>query len=313
MKKLGTILYNNRYLIGVVFFAVITFFIIISALNGVMNGYLVSDSETAKELAKVENDKLEVHTSDDKYISVDTAKENKNIINEFVEALNNQEYEKAWDYLSDNCKQEVFMNNANNFLQYYVSRYVPEKRIIGLDLYKKYKDKDIYKVSFHEDALSNGKVQTAKNSDYIVVDEKEKKIGVNGFIEKFEINKSEEYNNVKIEVLTRSMYVEKEEIRVKVTNNKQDKKIHLVRTTDAYSICLQKENGAKTAASQSEIKPYYLDYEPGQEQEFTIKFNQRINTGNPVKRLVFSGIIEDYEIYQQTRQLDTTLTIAINI
>lgn len=313
MRKLGTILYNNRYLIGIIFFAVLTFFIIISALNGIMNNQFEMDSKTAKELAKVENDKMEVHTSDDKYISVETAKENTNIINQFVDALNNQEYEKAWDYLSDNCKEEVFKNNANNFLQYYVSVYVPEKRMIGLDLYKKYKDKDIYKVSFHEDALASGKVQTANNSDYIVVDEKEKKIGVNGFIDKFELNRTEEYNNVRIEVLTRSMYVEKEELRVKVTNNKADKKIHLVRTTDSYSICLQKDNGAKIAASQSEIKPYYFDYEPGQEQEFTIKFNQRLNTENPVRRLVFSGIIEDYELYQQTRQLDTTLTIAINI
>ena len=62
MRKLGTILYNNRYLIGIIFFAVLTFFIIISALNGIMNNNFEADSKTARELAKVENDKMEVHT-----------------------------------------------------------------------------------------------------------------------------------------------------------------------------------------------------------------------------------------------------------
>ena len=313
MRKIGTFLYNNRYLIGIIFFAVLTFFIIITALNGVLNSSLENESKTRAELAKVENDKMEVHTSDDKYISVETAKENTNIINEFIEALNNQDYEKAWNYLTDDCKEEVFRNSAGNFVQNYVATYVPDKRIIGLDLYKKYSSNDIYKITFYEDAISNGKVKTANNSDYIIVNEKEKKINVKGFIEKFNLNKSTEYNNVRIEVLTRSMYVEKEELRVKVTNNKPDKKIHLVRPTDSYSIYLQKDNGAKVSSSQSEIIKENFDYEPGQEKEFTIKFNYRLNTENPVKRLVFSGIIEDYELYQQTRQLDTTLTIAINI
>ena len=313
MKKLGTILYNNRYLIGVVFFAAMTFFIIISALNGVMNSFLVSDSETSKELAKVENDKMEIHTSDDKYITVETAKENTNIINEFIESLNNQDYEKAWNYLSDECKEDVFKNNASNFVQNYIATYVPEKRIIGLDLYKKYGNRDIYRVTFYDDVIASGKVKTANNSDYIIVDEKDKKINVKGLVESEIVNKSTEYNDIEIEVLKRSIYVEKEELRVRVKNNKQDKKIHIVRPTDSYSIYLQKDNGAKISSSQSEIVKEYFDYEPGQEQEFTIKFNNYMTTDNPVRRLVFNGIIEDYELYLQTYKLDKTLTIVVNL
>lgn len=62
-------------------------------------------------------------------VSKDITEENINIIKEFVDYCNNNEPEKAYELLSNDCKAE-FNNNINTFINNYYKKKFPNQKNI---------------------------------------------------------------------------------------------------------------------------------------------------------------------------------------
>lgn len=258
-------------------------------------------------------------------LSQTNKQENNDIIDEFINYCNNKEVEKAYDMLTDECK-ELLYPDINAFFNNYCNSIFKNKKSYTKELWFSENRMATYKMSIVEDALSTGKVKTNKAvEDYytIVKVDKQKKINISNYVGRKEQKKTIQHEDLKIELLYTDSYIDYEINTFKITNY-SDKIIALdskettkgtylegTKNTKYYSYSHEMELNIPSDTVQSQentqednakIKEYNLPtkiitVEPNTSKVITIKFNKLYNPDREIKSIVFSDCILDYGEY----------------
>ncbi len=237
------------------------------------NTTILTENQSVVTGKKVENKKLKTAT---------------NLIDEFISYCNNREIEKAYELLTEQCKEQIY-SNLEIFEQAYVNN-VFEGKQKKASIENWYDN--IYKVKIMEDMLSTGKSDGKTKQDYmtIVEENEEYKLNINGYIGKTIINRTTEKDDIKVEVVNKNTYKEYEEYTIKVTNHTENI-ILLDGRTDAKTLYLQDSKGVTYSSYSHELTEPMLTIEQGKTKEITIKFYSTFISTKKIESIVFSDLI----------------------
>lgn len=220
-------IFENRYVIFVIIFAVILALYFIRILNE------NAKEKNRKKSIEVQNTVIEEAKKDvsNKPIisTIEIPKEQKQnntkIIDEFITYCNEQEIQKAYDLLTQECKEEIFASNIQYFKANYVDKIFKTKKVYTIQDWI-ISNRYTYKVTIVDDMLSSGKVATSQNTieDYytIVVEKNEIKLNINNYIGRNEIRKENMQKGVKITILSKDIYKEYEAYDIIIENTTQN-------------------------------------------------------------------------------------------
>lgn len=237
------------------------------------NTTILTENQSVVTGKKVETKKLETAT---------------NLIDEFISYCNNGEVEKAYELLTEQCKEQIY-SNLEIFEQAYINN-VFEGKQKKASIENWYDN--IYKVKIMEDMLSTGKSDGKVKQDYMTIVEESNgyKLNINGYIGRKAINRTTEKDNIKMEVVNRNTYKEYEEYTIKITNNTEDI-ILLDGRTDVKTLHLQDSKGITYSSYSHELTEPMLTIEQGKTKEITIKFYSTFISSKKIEAIVFSDLI----------------------
>ena len=229
-------------------------------------------------------------------VTEETSKENTDIIKKFIDYCNSNEIEKAYALLSNDCKEEF--GNLNTFMTNYYERNFKTKKTYSLELMFSEQGSYTYKVTYYEDNIlaTGGKGTNNNFEDYITIVNQngERKLNINNFIKKQEINKTQATDAVQITVKSKKVYRSYEQYRISIKNNTENT-ISISEGENSEDIYLLDKNDAKYVAFLHEIPIYSLSIKPMRTTELDITFNKIYDTYRTIERIQFDNICLDQE------------------
>ena len=218
-----------------------------------------------------------------------------NTINKFVNYCNNKEFQKAYDMLTDDCK-EVMFSSINSFERiYYNGNFNGEKKSITIENWIG----NTYKVNFTGDILSTGDLTNlATNEDYITIieNEDEFKLNINGYISRKELNKSKKYEGLEITIETVDTYMDYEIYNLSIINDTEHA-IFLGDCNNTEAIYLLDSYEMKYDFYGNEIAQNQLIISSNNKTNLSIKFSNVFSSTRKIEKLIFSEVIFNYNQY----------------
>ncbi len=306
MNKIIRYWNQNRKQI-VIIIAIIAFIIILIQIVNSLLKNTTNSNQMNENTSKVQDvTKSNQSTITGQEVSKSTTEQNANIIKNFVEYCNNSNIQKAYELLSDNCKEE-FENNINSFANNYHSKIFKTKKVYNLDFLSSESNLYTYKITYYEDNLlsTGGKTTTNNFEDYITIVNQngEVKINVGSFIKKSNINKSQNSNNIQITVNNKKVYRSYEIYNVTIKNGTQNT-IKLSNGQNSKDICLVDKNGVEYPSLINEIPIHLLSLGAGKQISINVKFNKVYETYRKIEKMQFGNI---------TLNQESNIKILINI
>lgn len=254
---------------------------------------IITLPSTKEDLKEIENETNVSYESGVSVISGEAQSKEKlktaaEVIGEFFDFCNEGNTQEAYDLLTDDCKEQIYTSLESFEQAYYQDVFGGEERIYSVENWIG----DIYKVDITENMLATGKSNNGYvKQDYVTVEkvDNEYKLNINSYIGKTEINKTTEQDDIKINVLYKNTYMDREEYTINVTNNK-DTSISLDKLYDVNSLYLEDSNGMKYPAYTHEITSPMLEVQSMETKEVTIKFYSRYISTKHINSIVFSDL-----------------------
>ena len=298
MNKIIRMWNQNRKKIIIIALGVVFIFAIIQVLNQVAKEE--NQKKANNNVSPVQNyQKLPTTSSrTGEVVSEEKTKINVNIIENFVQACNNEDTKKAYDLLTDECKNTLFPTEQE-FIDNYYNLIFKTKKTIDIENYKNSSKTNTYIVTFYEDSISTGNVSSSQNyGDYITVDKDTQKLNINSLITAKEMNKSAENNGIKITVLKQEIYKDYEIYEIKAENN-TDKTILLDTMSSSKKIYIMDNSNIKNTIAINEIADSLLQITSYGAKTISMKFNKNYNSSSITKKVIFTDIVEDKDKYEQ--------------
>lgn len=213
-------------------------------------------------------------------------------LEEYIKYCNNKEYEKAYNMISDECK-EFF----KSFTEYklYVSNKFGSEKIYSIQNYSNYNDKYIYNVKLYDDLLATGLTNSTykyQEEKIVASYDKNNKIvfSVGNFIEKKDLLSVQENEYLKIDVRNKIVKYSFETYEIKLTNRSEN--IIVIENGEVENevlLNLGKEYRKEIDATDIVLKP-------NETKIVNITFNKFYDDGVDSKSIVFDSIrvVENY-------------------
>lgn len=223
-----------------------------------------------------------------------------NTIKTFIEYCNNRQVEEAYDMLSEDTKYNLYKSKTEFVKNYYIT-FFKTKKIYNMQAWITSGGYYTYKVEFEEDLLSTGGADSNKIEEYYtVVKENEKyKININRYIGNIEINKITEKNNVKITVLSKNIYLDNIEYKIKVENLSNNTIVLDTKNTRRTTALMDSNNFAYPAYMYKLLENDLTVYS-GETKEINIQFNQQYNAKYYNTKIVFNNFNLDNNSNKKT-------------
>ena len=209
-------------------------------------------------------------------------------INKFMEYCNNQDFENAYNMITEECKKQMY-NSLDIFKQsYYKNVFNGEKKNFTIENWVK----DTYRVNITGDVLATGNVDEYSKQDYITVKQVngEYKLNINNYIGYTEINKKTTEKNISMEVIGKNTYKDYETYTFNVTNN-TGSVMQLDNISNTESLYIEDSKGVKYPYYNHELTTPMITVSAGQTKEITIKFYSSYVSTKKIERIVFSNIM----------------------
>ena len=144
--------------------------------------------------------------------------------------------------------------------------------------------------------MATGNINDEFIEDYftVITENKEKKLNINQFIKKYEINKTSNLEGLEVAVLNQYVYYDYEQYEITFTNN-SDKNITIDSKDNTETVYLTDTNGVKYSWFGNEVPNEYLTLKPGDSRTFRIKFNKLYNINRKDNSIYFEDIKVDGE------------------
>ncbi len=301
MHKILSFYYSNRRIIWTAILAIVLVIVLLQVLN---NNAKKRNSKINTEDRMNSSSNTTIYPNNEEEFSgsnynSETVKDEKlKLISDFLEKCNNGRTEDAYSLLSTDCKVEMFPT-IESFKNNYINSIFNKTKTYDIKLWISGKY-GIYKISVYDNALSMGTVSNDKIDSYytVVKENNDYKININNFIAKEELNKENSNDYVKVNIISRKVYIDYEEYEIKITNN-----THKTILMDGYrknnSLYLKDSTGTEKTAYINEIPERLLVVNPLITITRTIKFNKTYTEKISSSSISFEDIILDYEEYKK--------------
>ena len=307
LRKLRILYHNNKTKIWLILGIIIFVYVIIRMFNAQIK------KETEEKINNGTNQNFQVTTylpssQTSVMTNSSTTKENvkkdTEIIKNFIDFCNDNNIEEAYNLLSQQCKDELY-KNINDFYNKYYKNIFNEKRSYDIENWASSKN-ITYKVKYLNDIMSSGTVNDEYIEEYITVvtENNEKKLNVNQFIGKEELNLKRETDNLNITVVNKYVYYDYEEYEIIFENN-TDKNIILDTKENTESVYIEDTKDVKYTWFGNEVPNSYLNLNSGESKRLRLKFNE-IYTGKKTDSTIY---LTDVNIDGQEEKA----TIKINV
>ena len=241
---------------------------------------------TNTETTKIQTNSILTNT----VVGKEMAEKSNDIIDEFVKYCNNGEMEKAYSLISDDCKEALYKSEEQFKTEYYNIIFNGNKLYTKENLYSN-GNSVTYRVNFTNNLLADGGLKSGESfDDYITIVKKENdeyKLNIGQFIDKKEINKEYEDDNIKIEVIYKNIFREYEIYNIKFTNKTENESIIYDEESNWYVI---DNNGKNYEASMNEIPYSWLKLIPQVPQSLNVKFIKTYNVDKYIQKLTLKNI-----------------------
>lgn len=287
MNRLIKFYNQNRYIIWMAVLIIIA----IIALIQILNNFALKRSGLKNNIDQNANSTNTIN----KNYSVITGKEVKEevsqIIDEFINYCNNQEVEKAYGLLSEECIKTLYPT-LEDFTQKYYEKLFINKKTYLYQSWISYDNKYTYKVDFLDDMLATGTASTSSIIDYytVVKDNQNYKLNINKFIGITDINKTETKNNITINVNRKKVFMDYETYEIEIKNN-SEKEIMLDSLQDTDTVYVENDSKQQYYWTSHEILEEDITIKRAQGKKIDIKFNKEYKPSKEAKKIVFSEIM----------------------
>ena len=307
LRKLRILYHNNKTKIWLILGIIIFVYVIIKMFNAQIK------KENEEKINNGTNQNFQVTTylpssQTSVMTNSSTTKENlkkdTEIIKNFIDFCNDNNIEEAYNLLSQQCKDELY-KNINDFYNKYYKNIFNEKRSYDIENWASSKN-ITYKVKYLNDIMSSGTVNDEYIEEYITVvtENNEKKLNINQFIGKEELNLKRETDNLNITVVNKYVYYDYEEYEIIFENN-TDKNIILDTKENTESVYIEDTKDVKYTWFGNEVPNSYLNLNSGESKRLRLKFNE-IYTGKKTDSTIY---LTDVNIDGQEEKA----TIKINV
>ena len=307
LRNLRILYHNNKTKIWLILGIIIFVYVIIRMFNAQIK------KENEEKINNGTNQNFQVTTylpssQTSVMTNSSTTKENvkkdTEIIKNFIDFCNDNNIEEAYNLLSQQCKDELY-KNINDFYNKYYKNIFNEKKSYDIENWASSKN-ITYKVKYLNDIMSSGTVNDEYIEEYITVvtENNEKKLNVNQFIEKEELNLKRETDNLNITVVNKYVYYDYEEYEIIFENN-TDKNIILDTKENTESVYIEDTKDVKYTWFGNEVPNSYLNLNSGESKRLRLKFNE-IYTGKKTDSTIY---LTDVNIDGQEEKS----TIKINV
>lgn len=307
LRKLRILYHNNKTKIWLILGIIIFVYVIIRMFNAQIK------KENEEKINNGTNQNFQVTTylpssQTSVMTNSSTTKENvkkdTEIIKNFIDFCNDNNIEEAYNLLSQQCKDELY-KNINDFYNKYYKNIFNEKRSYNIENWASSKN-ITYKVKYLNDIMSSGTVNDEYIEEYITVvtENNEKKLNINQFIGKEELNLKRETDNLNITVVNKYVYYDYEEYEIIFENN-TDKNIILDTKENTESVYIEDTKDVKYTWFGNEVPNSYLNLNSGESKRLRLKFNE-IYTGKKTDSTIY---LTDVNIDGQEEKA----TIKINV
>lgn len=215
----------------------------------------------------------------------------KNTINEYFNYCKNKEYEKAYDLLTDSCKESLYENNIELFKEYVDSIYTRNDLTYYIQNYSNYNDYYIYQMFIGEDIEATGTTnQTSNYNEKISLvknkDDDNFKIGNNNFIESKKVDKIVEETNMKMKINSMDIFYNKEIYNCTFTNRTSNYIVISDLSLD-NEITMDRGNGMTKALNLAN-NPLYIA--PNSTKNYSIWFRKYYDQSDESKTIKLNAV-----------------------
>lgn len=251
----------------------------------------------------------EAHTSViDSSSSVPKSMQNsiEEMLEQYIGYCNEGNYQKAFNMLSEDCRQYEYDNNVEKFMDHVLVK-MPAPKHYAIQNYSntKYDGKNIYiyEIKYTDDLLATG----LTNSTYSFTSEKiafcredsEILMSVGEYIYHTDVKSISENEYLKIDVIDKTVSYDSEVYEVKLTN-RSNYTVVVADGMESEEIVLALSNETRNRSSISDIV-----LEPQQSQTYKFKFTKFVDDNDTSENLLFSSI-RVMEHYSGTDDIPTT-------
>ena len=306
---------QNRVKIIIAILIVAFIIILIQAINNILKEMQTEEEPTEPVIQDSSRPVESVITGEE--LTEETTDNNLNVIGQFVGFCNNQEYENAYNLLSQDCKDAVY-STLNSFVTDYCNKVFTTNMSYNLELWYNASNAYTYRILYFENnILSTGNINPTNNiEDFITVTESEDgyKLNINNFIERETINKSQNIEGTEITITINDRYIYRSYERYTITvRNNTDKTILLSEGTNGNDICLVDSNEVEYDSIINEVSLANLELTPGVERTLDIRFYKMYNLYRTINSISFKNIILDKNTFEQDAENTQRLNINIDI
>ena len=311
--------YNqNRKKIWTYALGIVLVIVILQTLNAITiknNNSKVNSlkNETNNNSNTIYNKEKTYSAISDTEIKKSETDENTDLINLFIEYCNDNQPEKAYGLLSDECK-ELLYENEEYFINNYYNNLFSEKRNGSIELWIANDNKYTYKVKFLNDILSSGNINSNSFYDYFTIvdtDEKEKKLNISSYIGRENIASTAKTNNIEIDILSKDIFINYEIYNIKAKNN-TEQTILLDSKKNTNTVYLSDTKEVTYSSFLYELDEELLKIGRKQTRTLRIKFNKMYDPNRKINKMNFTDIILDYDNYSTNNDSEID-KISINI
>lgn len=307
LRKLRILYHNNKTKIWLILGIIIFVYVIIRMFNAQIkkgNEEKINNGTNQNFQVTTYLPSSQTSVMTNSSTTKENVKRDTEIIKNFIDFCNDNNIEEAYNLLSQQCKDELY-KNINDFYNKYYKNIFNEKR--SYDIENWVSSKNItYKVKYLNDIMSSGTVNDEYIEEYITVvtENNEKKLNVNQFIGKEELNLKRETDNLNITVVNKYVYYDYEEYEIIFENN-TDKNIILDTKENTESVYIEDTKDVKYTWFGNEVPNSYLNLNSGESKRLRLKFNE-IYTGKKTDSTIY---LTDVNIDGQEEKA----TIKINV
>lgn len=223
------------------------------------------------------------------------------VVNKFVQYCHNGQLQEAYDLLTEDCRKNLYPD-INDFSEKYCKRYFSEKKEFNLQSWINEGNYRIYRMRIIDDILSTGNYDNSTNyQDYITVigENNNKKLNINGYVFKKDINKIIEKDGIVIKVTKVDKYMTTEIYSLEVTNN-TDKAILLDYMQEPVNtIQSVNENNTNNQLDVNSINYTKLTIESNQTKDVKLSFYKECSSSVNSKEIIFYKVVTDYRQFMR--------------
>ena len=225
-----------------------------------------------------------------------------NRIKTFVDYCNNKEYQKAYDMISDDCKDAIYPVIGD--FKEYVDKRFQVKRIYSIQNFSNISKQYIYDVNFMSDFMATG--STGTNYGYVqekfvfTEDDNSLKFAIGGFVRTNILDAFVEDENLKIVTKKKNVYYDHETYTVDITN-KTDYPIVLGNGTGEDEIAISVNEQLR---EETNINAVNVVLQPNESRTFTFVFEKYCDDGYAPQAMYFTDVrvLKSHSGTEETRQ-----------